>query len=812
MNFMQFIGENSKVRLSSHVSLLPINAELFFIKYGNSLFKLSTGSEVDKQSRIFHVMQQPKKLAEILDLLTDFKEKDVLDFLETLYKNNLIEIEIDTNKNNGIKINPNKASFLGYNSVNPDIQPPQADSKLLLLGDGVLAEKLAVYFTHNRVNYKMLRSSAIIRPSSSLTYLLSSPCSLSDYDLIIVAEDYPNILLFETVNRMCINECKPWLRVSFDDRIGYLGPFVLPGNTSCYNCCELRLIANSPYYEYYLWKYREYIPKAELAVSEVFADMLSALCANEIITYLENSGKPQTLNNLYVLDTKQVDLSKHGINMHPNCTYCNWIEKQQQPKSLAYEGTETRKITRRRATSTIFGSNSSLTNDDLLQKLRGLEDEKTGNVLMTEKLFETNVLGIKSHHFFYATCSRPIRINLTQQDSTTGPCHANVTLLSNDNLIEPSPSGSGLTPAEAEISTLMESVERYSCMVIDYSRLIWSTHNNVKKTALNPIDLVLYPNECYDKKGFKFSRFSPDSNIPWIEGYELLSGKIVLVPADFVYYPAFREKPLVSETSNGAAAHTDTVQAILNGLFEVIERDAFLVMWMNRLSMPILDIQSLPFGFNESLKLINEWGMRVKLVNLTNDTNIPTVMAACYNLSRDKYPALVVGTGSHIEPELAIKKALFEMEFQLINYLQEPPKRKILSANQISASYEHPVFYLNPKMRKYWDFMIKSKKKSILPRRGYSLNEGKKESLMRIVRLLNNKNHRTIFVDVTPSDIRNLGLKVVKVLVTGLQPLYFRDRIRPNFERLCSVPSSLGYKTKRVERISQLNSAPHPLP
>ena len=141
----------------------------------------------------------------------------------------------------------------------------------------------------------------------------------------------------------------------------------------------------------------------------------------------------------------------------------------------------------------------------------------------------------------------------------------------------------------------------------------------------------------------------------------LFSGKMTLVCADFVYYPALREKPLVFETSNGAASHTNLVEAILNGLYEAIERDAFLIMWLKRLSMPIIDLKNLPFSFDESIRLIDKFGMSLKLVDITNDTNVPTVMAVCYNKS-DNYPALIVGSGTHVDPKKAIRKALFEVE------------------------------------------------------------------------------------------------------------------------------------------------------
>jgi ribosomal protein S12 methylthiotransferase accessory factor len=372
--------------------------------------------------------------------------------------------------------------------------------------------------------------------------------------------------------------------------------------------------------------------------------------------------------------------------------------------------------------------------------------------------------------------------------------------------------GSGFSYNEAEISTLMEAVERYSNMAVDESRLIWSTYNDIKSKAINPVDLVLYSDEQYARNDFECPRFSVNSVIPWIQGYDLYSGKPVMIPADFVYYPAIREKPLVFDTSNGASAHTDTVQAILNGLFEVIERDSFLTMWLNRISMPIIDLKKHSFGFTESLKLINEFGMDVKLVDLTNDTRIPVIAAVCYNKNPRKYPALLVGTGSHIDPERAVQKALFEMERMLSQTLEVPIEKKVTSPDEISNFIDHTLYYLNPKMREYWEFMISGKQTSKLHPLAKKGSKDNYSTLMQIVRRLRTLNHRVIYLDITPSDIDRIGLKAVKVFVTGFQPLYVGNELRLNLARLRTSAEHVNRNIRAMKIGSELNSAPHPLP
>jgi len=803
---LHLLDNNKRISLVPQLSQFMVKNEFFFIKLENKLFKISATSDFEKRLKIFAILQKPRKLNEIIDSLPNFRKKDILDFLEQLYSLRFIRIEDEDyegsiiSRGNSINANPESNYINGLNSQKI------SKSQVLVIGDGVLARKMHEYLKNIGIQCSKASPSLVTgsnkyaakNKNAQSYHDLNSLTPIQNVDkfaLIIAAQDYQNISFFESVNRIAMQKKIPWIRVSFDDNIGYLGPFVIPGKTACYNCCELRLVTNSPDYEYQLWNYKEFVPNAKLMVSKVFVDILSAMCANEVIRHLMQNKPPLTTDSLHLLDTRNSSISKHKVISHPNCTYRCLLQEKEKSQFIIQKNVDD-KLGKNKT----HKLNSSVTLEDLLGRLAELTDERTGIIRKTEKLYENNPLGIRSHHFFAASCSKPIRIG----------SNGHSPLGTNHNLIAPFPSGSGYSPAEAEVRTLMESIERYSNMVVDESRLKWSTYNEVKNKAISPADLGLYTDLQYQKENFKCSRFSPESDIPWIEGQDLYSGKIVLIPADFVFYPALREKPLVIETSNGAAAHTNMVDAILNGLFEVIERDAFLIMWLNRLAMPILDAKY-PIGFQESINLINKFGMEIKLVDLTNDTNIPTVMAVCYNRIPNKYPALVVGTGSHIDPERAIQKALFEMEFLLIEFLESPVENKITSPDQISSIFEHPHFYLNPRMRKYWQFMIQSNKKTALPKLK-KLYKNNYLLLKEIVGRLNRMNHRVIYVDVTSSDIKRAGLVTAKVFITGMQPMYIRNEFRLSLDRLAKVPLRLGYTRSTRIDISKLNSAPHPLP
>lgn len=806
----------AKISFAPGVSqFLSENNEFLFLKRANKLFKISAKSDLVKQSRIFRILQRPRRLRDILELVSDFKANDVIEVIQSLYRLNLITVESKV-KYNTPKGKPPNMGYFHKRHIGLGNSKSQFNSRLVLIGNGGLAERLMLSLKNTNIKFDRIDSLKFYEstegqrhaPATSLrkskTTSPNSSCSLSssldNTDLVIVAEDYHNLRLFETVNRICFKKKKPWLRISFDDNVGYVGPFVLPRKTSCFNCCELRLVTNSPHYEYELWRNKQNIPKTKLDRPMYFADVLSAICMDELSRLLIRHKKPETIDNLIIFDTETVNLTKHKVISHPNCVYCNPPQRNIQSKSNLTRF----RISEKSLRYFLEDNSNPLSTKDLLIQLRELIDKKTGIIQEYEKLYESSPLDVYFHHFSTATCSRPLRIG--PDGTLTKP------VLVEDSLITPSPSGSGVTETEAEVHTLMESVERYSNMVVDESRLIWSAYKNIEMRAINPMDLGLYSEEQYDNKDLGCSRFSADSEIPWIEGYDLYLGKTVLLPADFVFYPAIRQEPLVFDTSNGASAHTDTVQAILNGLFELVERDSFLTMWLNKFSMPTLNLKKLPFGFSESIRLMKNFGMSVKLVDITGDTQIPAIAAVCYNKDPSKYPALLVGAGSHTDPCKAVQKALFEMEFMLSEMLEHPNKKRITHPHQITTMYEHPLYYLNPKMREYWKFMVSGKQTNKLPARRTNFSKDHYCMLKQIVKLLHNNKHRVVFVDLTPSDLKTRGLKCVKVFVTGFQPLYVGTELRLNMKRLNLSAERIGRKFKSNRTVSELNLAPHPLP
>ena len=68
-----------------------------------------------------------------------------------------------------------------------------------------------------------------------------------------------------------------------------------------------------------------------------------------------------------------------------------------------------------------------------------------------------------------------------------------------------------------------------------------------------------------------------------------------------------------------------------------------------------------------------------------------------------------------------------------------------------------------------------------------------------------------LIVDVTPDDVADLGVRVVRGIVPGFQPIHFgADQARLGHQRLFTAPHRWGWRD-RVATRTDLNPDPHPL-
>ncbi len=376
--------------------------------------------------------------------------------------------------------------------------------------------------------------------------------------------------------------------------------------------------------------------------------------------------------------------------------------------------------------------------------------------------------------------------------------------------------GKGRTAEDADAAAIGEAVERYCALQWDAARTFVAPLAELDGAVIRPDELVLYSAEQYGRAGFDFAPWTPDVPTTWIRGTELPSGGDVAVPASLVFLVAPPPRPedrVASITSNGLAAGASIEQAVLGGLCELIERDAMLATWMNRLPAAALDIESAGAAVQGVVRSYARQNVEVRVFVLPTDLPATVVMAVALD-DTPGVPAQVVGLGCHPLPEVAVEKAVFELcqarPSEAVRFREHPPDGRLTRYEDVVLLDDHSAFISQRERRDELAFLWSSGDVARLepplddPPDAAALLDGCTRHLAAL-------GYRTAFVDLTLPDVREVGLHVARVVVTELQPIHFGHGMeRLGGDRLLSLARRLGF-ADHDRTVADLNPCPHPL-
>jgi len=374
--------------------------------------------------------------------------------------------------------------------------------------------------------------------------------------------------------------------------------------------------------------------------------------------------------------------------------------------------------------------------------------------------------------------------------------------------------GKGVTEQAAMMGAIGESIERYCAMQPDYDSIVDASADELGAAALPPPAFVLYAEAQYENGEVPYRPFRSGARTAWVRGQSLSDGREMFVPASMAYLGYVGEQ-LCHNTSNGLAAGSSLDAAVLGGLCELIERDAFLIAWMNKLPVPEVLFGETHAAAHAIRMHYRGLGVEIRVFDVTTDIPVHVMMAFAIDRSGHG-PSAVVGLGCSLDPEDAVMKALLELcqgrVSETWRYRQRKPGERILSVEDVRQLEDHGAVYAEPYMLKELDFLFATSRKTMLDQLP-NLSRGDVEAdLGRCVELLGKAGSRAAFVDLTTPDVAPFGLHVVRAVATKLQPIHFGyRRERLGGERVFDVPRILGY-ADRTRTIGDLNRCPHPLP
>jgi ribosomal protein S12 methylthiotransferase accessory factor len=376
--------------------------------------------------------------------------------------------------------------------------------------------------------------------------------------------------------------------------------------------------------------------------------------------------------------------------------------------------------------------------------------------------------------------------------------------------------GKGRTEEEAMSAAIGEAVERYCAFQFDPARCFVADWAAVRDAALSPAECVLYSEAQY-AAGIARPRWRESDPVTWVHATELPSGRRVAVPASLTWLlqglPGTGEQ-FAPASSNGLAAGPTQARAVLGGLCELMERDAFLITWMNRLPAIEIDLPASGAMAATLHRHYARFGVQVRAFAMHSDLPAATVMALSIDPDPSR-PAHVVGLGCDPRPELALVKALFEMcqgrPAEARRFADQPPRGRLKTYADVKTLDDHSAFHSLPEQAQEFAFLWQDGSCSAIQDLPHQAEDNTERDLARCAQALARIGHRVAWVDLTLPDVARFGIHVVRVLASGLQPIHFGHRQeRLGGRRLFEVPAKLGL-AGAPRSADEFNPCPHPM-
>ena len=373
--------------------------------------------------------------------------------------------------------------------------------------------------------------------------------------------------------------------------------------------------------------------------------------------------------------------------------------------------------------------------------------------------------------------------------------------------------GKGSTPRQSEASALCEAVERYCGAFhgdeIRCQKRFSDFVQAGESEAIHPNDVQLFSDRQLDHAeeinaedhpyNIVPSRFDPDAEIDWSPVWSLTQNRHRYLPTSMLYsiLSEHQENSGLKADSNGCAAGNTLEESILQGFFELVERDAFAVWWYNQLRLPGVDLDNFNDDYLASAyDRYRGFHRDVWVLDVTNDLGIPVFVAVSRRTDKEEED-IIYAAGAHVDPHIAALRAVCELN-QFLNLVQG---RGHASASAAVNDSMCRRWWKNARLAEHSylapDPDIKSRGKS-----DYSVSDTTdvKEDVEQCCALVESKGMEFLVLDQTRPDI---GMPVARVIVPGLR--HFWPRYAPG--RLFEVPVEMKWRDKPITE-ADLNPVP----
>ena len=364
----------------------------------------------------------------------------------------------------------------------------------------------------------------------------------------------------------------PWLPVDPAVTNLMLGPVFIPcGSGPCWECLATRLSANRQVEKFLqnIGVQNTGVPTASFpALSRAFSGLVAAEIAKWMV-FQECSGLHR---QVLTLTPSDFHVTYHSVVRRPQCRTCgdallSRTDREPVPVQLQPSPKPIRNS----------GGLRSIPPSETLDRYRHLVSPVSGVVSNLERISD------HSDPWLHVYASK------LGNFAASGSMHYAL------RGIRIRSAGKGSTPMQSEASALGEGLERVSgtfsgdeirtrCRFVDFlsSGKDEAIHpDKVQLFSDHQFDQAAYVTECDSVASWVPERFDPEASIDWSPVWSLTQERHRYLPTALLYFDAPLEIGcrFGQGNSNGCSAGNTIEEAILQGFFELVERDCVAVWW-----------------------------------------------------------------------------------------------------------------------------------------------------------------------------------------------------------------------------------------
>lgn len=577
---------------------------------------------------------------------------------------------------------------------------------------------------------------------------------------VVIADDYLDPRLNE-INRSYLLEKRDWLLIKPTGKQPLIGPFFTPENqsTPCWHCLSHRISHNQPVRQWLQGKQKNGMVRITVCYEKETVKKVIDASLKPAQEWIDRQISPV----LKAVDPANLSFTDHPVSVIPQCPCCGdpdiSASKSQRtitlkpcPKSHTTDG-GFRSQNPLKTIERLVHSISPITG--IIGDLSLLPDQKEKGVpIYRSFFFKTPGFSQKPENFDF------IQISL----------------------------GKGMSEEQSKASALCESVERHAVQYRGDEPKIFSSALDMNVQAVLPHELACFSEKQYQQfsdqghpdsgASHAVKKYHGDIPLNWTPAWSLADGQPYYIPLTYCYANTpFEEACFCRFNSNGCAAGNTLEEAILQGLLELVERDAIAVWWYNKIIRPQVELDMLSEKNTRLLHqtLADEWDYWV--LDITHDFQIPVMVAVAKHKKNKTYR---LGFGCHIHPVLACQRSLTEL-CQLIAI-----KNRGVAVFDFDHIVDEP--FLLPKdnapAKKQSDFILVE-------------HSDIRNDIFYCAKKAADLGLKTLVVDYTRPDI---PIHTARVIIPGLCHIW------PQFGniRLYSVPVSMGWNSAPLSE-DQLN-------